>query len=43
MQEKAAKTKELLPRGSKKDSDQFVQFTTVQMNFVMTGELISLR
>lgn len=37
MQEKAQKTKKFLPTSEKKEKDQFVQFTTVDVKFVMSG------
>lgn len=38
MQDKASKTKDLLSSHTKISEDQTVQFTTVEVHFVMSGE-----
>lgn len=43
IQDKASKTKHLLPvTGAHKSSDEFVQFTTIEMHFVMSGTFLKV-
>lgn len=42
MQEKAQKTQQLLPQDTEK-KEQFVQFTTLEVHFVMSGESFNFK